>query len=200
MVTRQRDLLVLDDPTSAAALLSPMRREILALLTEPGSATTVGRSLGIPRQKANYHVRALEDLGLLEEVGTRQRHGCTERLLRSRARRYVVDPTALGPLGADPDHIHDRFSSAYLIASASRTIRDVATLRRGADAAGKKIATFTLEAEVAFPGPREQAAFLEDLADALADVVRKHHAPAHDSARTYRVAIGGHPLVPSTKA
>lgn len=196
----QADLQVIDAPDSAAALLNPVRLDILAHLSEPGSSTTVGKALGMPRQKVNYHVRELEKRGFLQEVGTRQRHGCTERLLRSRARSFVVDPRALGPMQVQPDTVKDQVSSSYLIASSSRTIRDVATLRRNADLAGKKLATFTLETELIFESPRRQAAFLDDLSSAVADLVGKYHAEHSPNGRPYRLVIGSHPTVPDPEA
>src|SRR5262249_37713829 len=54
--------------STAAAALHPMRRRILAALAQPGSATTVGKLLELPRQKVNYHLRVLERAGYLDFV------------------------------------------------------------------------------------------------------------------------------------
>ena len=197
-VAHQADLQVVEEADVASALLNPMRLDVLAALAEPGSATTVASSLGMPRQKVNYHVRELEKRGLLEQVGSRKRRNCTERILQSTARSYVVDPRALGPVQAHPANVRDQFSSAYLLAAAAKTLRDVATLRRGADAAGKKLATFTLESEVTFPSPAAQAAFLEELASATAELVSKYQAAPSDRGRPYRVTFTGHPVVPES--
>ncbi|MGI9628790.1 MAG: ArsR/SmtB family transcription factor [Longimicrobiales bacterium] len=196
----QTNLQVIDAPDTAAAVLNPVRLNILAQLVQPGSSTTVGKALGLPRQKVDYHVRELERRGLVTEVGTRQRHGCTERLLQSRARSLVVDPAALGPVQIDPGQLKDQFSSAYLIASASKTIRDVATLRRGADQAGKKLATFTIETEVTFRDPKDQAGFLDELSNAVAALAAKYHINETERGRSYRFAVAGHPTVPTPEA
>ncbi|MEL7155773.1 MAG: helix-turn-helix domain-containing protein, partial [Actinomycetota bacterium] len=55
-----QDVEVIEEPSVAAAVLDPLRAEVLAALAEPGSASTVAEALGQPRQKINYHVRALE--------------------------------------------------------------------------------------------------------------------------------------------
>ena len=94
---------VIEAPETAAAMLQPLRLEILSQLREPGSSTTVGKALDLPRQKVNYNIRSLEDLGLVEEVGTRQRKGCTERLLQARSRSFLVSPSALGPVQVPSD-------------------------------------------------------------------------------------------------
>ena len=43
----------------------------------------MGRDLGLSRQKVNYHLRALEDAGLVEHVEDRRRGNCTERIVRA---------------------------------------------------------------------------------------------------------------------
>ena len=60
------EISMIEDPVAAEASLDPLRRTILAALTEPGSASTIAARLGIPRQKVNYHVKVLEQHGLIE--------------------------------------------------------------------------------------------------------------------------------------
>jgi DNA-binding transcriptional ArsR family regulator len=197
----QTELQVIDAADTASAVLHPLRLEILSQLRAPGSSTTLGHALGLSRQKVNYHVKELERRGLLEEVGTRQRKGCTERLFQSRALSYVVDPGALGPVQTAPSSsIRDRFSSAYLIATAARTIRDVARLRRGADRAGKKLATLTLETEVHFDTPVAQQAFLDELSETVAGLAAKYQRPSDEGGRTYRLTVASHPTVPNQES
>jgi DNA-binding transcriptional ArsR family regulator len=184
---------VVADPATAGAMLHPLRLRVLAALAEPDSATGVARRLGLPRQQVNYHVRELEAGGLLRPVGERQRRGLTERLVRAVARSYVISPATLGELGADPSKVHDRMSSAYLIAVAARVIRDVAALRDGAERAGKRLPTLTLESEVRFAGPEAQHAFAEELSEALARLVAKYHDAEAPRGRAFRVVAGAHP-------
>ena len=67
------------DPIQVSSLIDPVRAQILQLLIEPNSASGVARKLGIPRQRANYHVRELEKVGLVELHEQRRRGNCTER-------------------------------------------------------------------------------------------------------------------------
>src|SRR5262249_23007 len=144
---------VVSHQQGVAALLSPIRRDILRNLENPDSATGLANRLGIPRQKINYHLRQLEDAGLVELVEERQRRGCVESRVRVTARAFVVSPEFLQGLSAEPDQIQDKFSSAYLVSAASRLVRDVAVLRKRADSVEKKLATLTLETEVSFESP-----------------------------------------------
>ena len=87
---------VVDDPRHAALLAAPVRRRILDALAEPGSASTVARSLGIARQLVAYHVRRLEAGGYVELVREEQRRGCTERVVRRTAQYLVASPDVFG--------------------------------------------------------------------------------------------------------
>ena len=58
------DVDVIEDPAAAVVALDPMRSRLLAELGEPASAATLATRLDVPRQKVNYHLRALESHGL----------------------------------------------------------------------------------------------------------------------------------------
>ena len=116
-------LAILQNEEAAAAVMSPIRRRILSALAEPGSATTVGHEIGVPRQKVNYHLRALEDAGLVEHVEDRKRGNCMERIVRATARHYLIAPSVLGDLEASPEEAADRFSSDHLAAVSARPRR-----------------------------------------------------------------------------
>ncbi len=184
---------VIDAPERAASMLDPLRLRILEQLRETGTAADVARALGLPRQRVHYHVRELERAGLIELIEERRRGNFVERRVRAKARAWLISPGALGDLGAGPADVQDRFSSSYLLALAARTIRDVAGLREGADAAGKQLATFAIETEVRFPTPAAQHAFAEDLANAVADVVARHHDAHSPGGRTFRLHVTAYP-------
>jgi len=189
------------DPSQVAAALSPLRRRILAELErEPDSAVGLARRLALPRQRLNYHLRALEHAGFLDLHEERQRRGCVERAMRVSARAFVIDPALLGSLGADPAAIQDRFSSHYQLAAATKLLRDLAELQRGAERARKTLPTITLETEVRFANAEERAAFAEELGAALARLAAKYHDDSPGS-RAFRFVLAGHPVrkdVPST--
>jgi hypothetical protein len=98
------------------------------------SASGVSRKLGLPRQRVRYHVKELERTGLLRHVRDQRRGNCVERIVQATARRYLISPEMPGKLGLDPKLVQDRFSSTYLLATASRTLREVTALQ---DAAAK---------------------------------------------------------------
>jgi len=178
---------LIEDAGAAAAVMSPLRRSILETLREPDSAAGVARRLDLPRQKLNYHVRKLEAAGLIEKVGERQARGFTEILMQSVARSYLVSPSALGAIEADPKDVKDRASSAYLMAAAGRLIRNVGELRRTADEQGKRLATLTMESTVTFADAADLRTFGDELTQAVATLVEKYHTPKAASGRTFSI-------------
>lgn len=190
--TDQADLLVIDAPERAACLLDAKRAQVLAALVEPGSATTVAGALGLTRQQVNYHLRALEAQGLVDEVGTRQRRGLTERIVRATARGYLVSPAALGALAADPRRT-DRLSSAYLIAVAGRVVRELASLVRGAAAAGQQLATLTIDTDVRFASAADRAAFTAELAQTVRALAAEYHDETAPGGRWHRLLVAAYP-------
>ncbi|HSK77702.1 MAG TPA: helix-turn-helix domain-containing protein, partial [Thermoanaerobaculia bacterium] len=124
------DVEVIEDPVVATIALEPVRSRLLSELAEPASAATLAGRLGLARQKVNYHLRALEEHGLVKVADQRQWGGLTERLLVATAASYVVSPGALGPIAADPGRDADRLSASYLVTLAARVIREVGALLR----------------------------------------------------------------------
>jgi DNA-binding transcriptional ArsR family regulator len=179
-----------------------MRHRILEALREPASAAGVARRLSLPRQKVNYHLRVLERQALVEPVEERRIGNCVERIVRATARSYLVRPGILGALGADPASIRDRFSAAFLVATAGAAIREVAGLQERAGAAGRRLATLTLQADVRFATPAARTAFAGELATALARLAAKYHDDKAPGGRRFRFLIAGHPAAegPATAA
>src|ERR1700675_2806924 len=122
------EVTVIDDPAAAEASLDPVRARLLAALAEPGSATTLAAQVGLSRQKANYHLRALERHGLVELVEERRKGNMTERVMVATASSYVISPTALAALAPDPDRAPDQLSARWMLALAARLVREVGDL------------------------------------------------------------------------
>src|SRR3954471_21749125 len=88
---------LVDAPDALRTARPPLRRRLLDRLREPASAVVVAGEFGLARQKVNYHLRALEHAGFLELVEERPRRGCVERVLRTSARAFIVDPGVMAP-------------------------------------------------------------------------------------------------------
>jgi DNA-binding transcriptional ArsR family regulator len=189
------DVAVIEDPGAAEVSLDPIRTRLLAELTEPASASGVAARVGLPRQKVNYHLRTLEEHGLVELVETRRKGNMTERILQATALSYVISPAALSSLQPDPARTADRLSARWLIALAARLVREVGQLLAGATRARKRLATFGMDGEVRFASAADRAAFAEELATAVTRLIGKYHDERAKGGRDHRVIVAVHPSV-----
>lgn len=187
-------LQVIDDPAAAAVALEPVRSRLLAELSQPASAAALATRVGIPRQKVNYHLRALEEHGLVRVADTRRWGGITERMLVASASSYLVSAEALGPAGADPERRADRLSASYLIALAARVVREVAGLVRRSEEADKRLATLSIDTEIRFRSPAERAAFTAELTQAVTSLAARYHDESAPGGRPHRLVVMAHPL------
>ncbi|MEI2731021.1 MAG: winged helix-turn-helix domain-containing protein [Dermatophilaceae bacterium] len=187
-----RDVEVIDEPGVAVVALDPTRARILAVLAEPGSSTSVAATLGLPRQRVNHHVRALEQAGLVEYVADRQRRGLTERVVQATAAGYVVAPPNLGRDAADPTRL-DRVSSRYLVALAARVVREVAALAHRAELAGRPLATLAIDSDLRLATAADRAAFTHELTEAVTALVARYHDEGAPSGRWHRLVIASYP-------
>lgn len=207
------DIEVIEDPAAAEASLDPIRTRILRELAEPGSATQLAAKVGLPRQKVNYHLKALERHGLVELVEERRRGNVTERILRATAASYLISPAALASVAPDPRRFSDRFSAFWLLALAGRMVQEMGQLIAGAAAARQKLATFAIDGEITFRSAADRAAFAEELGEAVTRLVDKYHDGGRDlppgspattlpAGRKHRLVVALHPSLkaPAPKA
>jgi DNA-binding transcriptional ArsR family regulator len=195
IVCAMLDVAVIEDPATAEITLDPKRARLLAELAEPASATTLAARVGLPRQKVNYHLRALERHGLIELVEERRKGNVTERLMRATAASYVISPAALATVQPDPSRSPDRLSARWLLALAARLVRDVGALITGGTQARKRVATFALDGEVRFASATDRAAFAEELMGAVTALIGKYHDEKAERGRDHRVIVAIHPTV-----
>ena len=187
------DVEVIAEPAAAVSALDPIRSRLLGELTEPASAATLASRMGMSRQKVNYHLRALEEHQLVAEAGERQWGGLTERLLVATAASYVVSPSALGPVAADPGRTNDTMSASYLIALSARAVREVGDLWRAARDKKKRLATLSIDTVIRFRSPAERAAFTQELSDAVVSLTARYHDESDPSGRSYRLMVAAYP-------
>jgi hypothetical protein len=182
-------LQIVQSPEKAAVLLQPGRLGLLEGLVEPDSAAGLARRMGVPRQKMNYHLRELERQGFLELVEERRKGNCMERIVRATARAFLIAPHAGKTTAAD------RFSAAYLVSTAARVIRELATLGLRARHAGKRIATLTLETEIRFATAESRTAFAEELTASIAHLAAKYHHEHAEGGRRFRLIAASYPAI-----
>jgi DNA-binding transcriptional ArsR family regulator len=160
----------------------------------------MARQLGLPRQRVNYHVRALEKAGLLKAAGRRRRRNLIEQRYVSTARSYTLSPELLGALAPDWRTIGDTASSDYLLALAEQVRSDVGRACDEAAAAGKRLATLSVKSQFRFETPEQRAGFAEAIRQAIVEVIARHSTPnLRDNGRPgrgrpYRLVLACYPL------
>ncbi|MEV7318709.1 helix-turn-helix domain-containing protein [Streptomyces sp. NPDC093970] len=190
------DVTVIEDPEAAAVSLDPTRARLLAeLAAAPASAAMLAGRVGLPRQKVNYHLKALERHGLVELAGERRKGNVNERLMRATAASYVISPAALPAVQPDPDRFRDQLSARWLLAVGARLVRDVGTLISGAAKARRRLATYALDGEVRFASAADRAAFVQELTAGVSALIRKYDAPDGEDGRDHRIVVALHPTV-----
>ena len=180
--------MVISDAEHASIALHPVRLQILETLGEPASPAALSRKLGIPRQHLNYHVKELERAGLVTLVEEKRRGSATERTYRATARSYVIGPTALGEMRADPAAIDDRHSAEFLLAIGSRLIEDVAKLGQE----GPIRASMAIETMIGFASDADRSAFARELTAAVSRLAATYHK---EEGEKFRLVVAAHPTL-----
>jgi DNA-binding transcriptional ArsR family regulator len=119
---------LLNDSDQIRALAHPVRAEILRSLRTPDTAAGLARAFGRSRQNVSYHLKALEQVGLVRHVGERRKGNFVEQLCEAIARRFVVS----SQFASDADRLasvfRDQLSLAQLSELGERLQRDAAEL------------------------------------------------------------------------
>lgn len=186
---------LIDDVERAHMALSPLKRRLLVELREPGSAASLAKRLGLSRQQLGYHLRALEAAGLVRVVEEKKRRGFVERVLIAAADAFVLDPALLG---GGSTRAQDRQAAEHLVAAAGAVVRDVTRMRGAAEAAGQRLLTLTIEADVGFDQPQDFEAFSQALAAAIAGVAERYRPGP--GKRGYHLMLGAHPAAAGTQS
>jgi DNA-binding transcriptional ArsR family regulator len=183
-------LAIVDDERHVKTLLRGPRIRLLEALRERAdSASGLALRLGMPRQTINYHLRQLEQSGLVELVEERGHGRCVERVVAPAAAAIAVSPSALGPLAARSEDVRDRASAEYLAARAGEVVRDVGLLLEANEASP----TLTLETQIRFADAEDRAAFARELQEAVATLVSRYHDSGAAGGRTFTVLVAAHP-------
>ena len=184
-----KDLWVITEARQAALLTDPVKIRILEKLSEPATTAELAQLMDVPRQRLGYHVRQLEQAGLVEKVAETRRGNCVGRKLRTVAKRFVIAPAEND---GETDLMQSRFSSARLVVQCARTIREIGQLAGDEAEAGRKLPSLALDSEVAFDNPDDQQAFSIELNEMLAALVARYGS-ASPGATRFRLVAAAYP-------
>jgi DNA-binding transcriptional ArsR family regulator len=116
---------VLDNPETIRVIADPVRLRLLELLRQqPRTVTELAELLDVPRTRLYYHVRLLEEHGLITVDDTRIVSGITEKRYRVTAYRFSVAKSLLGATGSDTSPL-DVYLSVVLDEAAAEIRRAI---------------------------------------------------------------------------
>lgn len=156
---------MLTDPDLVVDNLGEFRRQILVALDKPDSATGLAKRLGSTRQKVNYHLRTLEDAGLVELVETRQRRGLEERIVQRTTDVVIVDPLAFDVAGLAN---RDVAGLAGVVSTATDIVRQAATVANQASVSGQRLAMSAMDTSITVATPQAFRSMQREIADVVA--------------------------------
>ena len=181
---------VVRNPDALLALAHPIRVRALEALREPASAAEVARRIRQPRQKVNYHLKQLEQAGLVERSGERRTGNFVETLYRSAASSFVVSPEVTW---ADPRRaqaLQAQLSLGELVWLGERLQADAVALLDRAAFEGATIASASVGTEVRFAAEADRAAFLSEYLSAVGRLIDRFAAREGEA---YRLVVAAYP-------
>jgi DNA-binding transcriptional ArsR family regulator len=191
MKPEMQETYVVEAPEQALTLLNPLRGDILSRLAEAGSATEVARALGETPQRVNYHLKALEKVGLVRRVGTRQVRNLVEVLFQAVAKTFVLSEA----LSMKPDTVRklkDQGALAHLIQTADTIKREALLLMERSDAA-QEVPSASLQLQVPLGDEAQRAAFVEEYVSLVQALVHKYAGDGGAGKDPYQVVLAVYP-------
>lgn len=189
-----QDMLYIEEVEQAAILLKPRRLEILKHLSEPRSCLELAELLQDTPQKMYYHVKALEQAGLVEKVSERRVRGILEGFYQARARSYWLSPGLVGQIGGR--RAQEQASLGFLLSLAEQLQMEVGHL---AQAQGPDVPSLGLAAQIELRNPQERGAFMHDLQQSLQTLARTYGRQEGDpSGQTFRLLLACYPAPASS--
>ncbi|TMQ49237.1 MAG: helix-turn-helix transcriptional regulator [Candidatus Eisenbacteria bacterium] len=166
-----RDVMLVEKPEQAVALLNPLRLELLKRADEPRTCTELAEALGETPQKIYYHVKVLERAGALEKVEERRVRAIQEGYYQATARSYWLAPSLVGRVGGSR-RPRDQMSLGFLLGLAEELQTDVGRLA----ATERETHSLGFSAQIRLAKPAERTAFLTDIQNAIQSIARKYGA------------------------
>ena len=186
-----QDVLYIDELDQAAALLKPARLQVLRGMAEATTCTALAERLGSTPQKVHYHVKALEQVGVVERVAERKVRGIHEGIYRATARSYWLSPQLVGRIGG-ARRARDRASLGYLISLAEDVQEDVGRLAAGQDD-GEPIPSLGLTAQVDLKDAATRAEFMRAVEETFKALAERFATTGDSPGTIFRLALACYP-------
>lgn len=169
-----QEVLYIEDVDQAAALLKPQRIEMLKLMDHPRTCLELSKVFGETPQKIYYHIKALQNAGLVEQVGERRVRGTVEGSYQARARSYWLASELIGQIGG-ASIAQDQASLRHLLSLTEEMRGDIGHL---AQQVGREIPSLGLSLHVELDDEARRAEFMADVQRMAQILAHKYGATA----------------------
>lgn len=173
-----QDVFYIESIEQAMALLKPMRIELLKQLGEPRTCPELADVFGESVQKVYYHVKALEEAGLVEKTDERRVRGTVEGHYQAKARSYWLAPELVGKIGGTQTS-RDQSSLRVILEMTEDVQREVGHLGHRTEA-GQHVPSLALSAHIHLPNAARRAEFLAEVQQIFQKLARDYGTPDGD--------------------
>ena len=168
-----RDVMLIERPDQAGAILDPVRLDLLRRCDEPRTCSELAEAVGETPQKVYYHVKVLERAGALERVEERRVRAIHEGYYQAAARAYWLSPRLVGHIGG-PRRARASTSLGTLLPLAEELQNDVGRLAETERAVG---AALGFSAQIRLARAEDRTAFLSEIQNAIQAIAKRYGGP-----------------------
>lgn len=192
------DVRIITDLETLQVVADPLRLRLLALLRrEPQTVKTLAAALAVAPTKLYYHIKLLEERGLIRVAGVRPGAGPAEKEYAVTAHRLSVDRALLSPNAPASDDALDTFLSMVLDHSKSEIKRSVRAGLIDPDPAIDDPSGLALGRIWLRLTPAEAAEFYRKILDIEREYAARHATDNADPAvQRYEMLIGLYATLP----
>ncbi|MFC7373131.1 winged helix-turn-helix domain-containing protein [Fictibacillus iocasae] len=185
-----KETFLVTEPEQAAAMLHPVRSALISLLKEPASATELAKEMNESPQKLNYHLKALEKVGLVYRAGTRNVRNLVEVLYQVAGKSFVLSDS-LGMPQETIQKLKDQSALAHVLAFTEKIKSDTAALMEQADE--EEVPTAIMEAVIQLSSKQQRNQFMKEYSELLKKLIQHYQARENEQSVPYQVSIAVYP-------
>lgn len=165
------NLFLIQSPQQAKAIFKPIRLEILQLLNKPRTCNKLAGILNTSPQKIYYHIKILQDSGLVKKVREERVRGIMEGYYQASAASYMLSPGMVKKLGG-AEMAKQQLSLANLMNLVEQMQAEITILSQSKE----EIPSIGLSAQIALNSPADRSAFQAELQECIQKLAEKYGA------------------------
>jgi len=185
------NIFLIQSPQQAKAIFKPIRLEILQLLNQPHTCTELAEVLNTSPQKIYYHIKILQDSGLVKKVREERVRGIMEGYYQASAASYMLSPGMVEKLGG-AEMAKQQLSLANLLNLIQQMQAEITVLSQSKE----EIPSIGLSAQISLNSPADRSAFHTELQECIQKLAEKYGArqesPPHPK-DVYRLILACYP-------